>query len=66
MYCVMGEHSIKDARVCIGINDYVNPVGERAFNDHRDGNDGNDDEPHAGFELGANEEDDNHDDCFFY
>ena len=50
----------------IGINDNVNPVGERAFNDHRDGNDGNDDEPHAGFELGANEEDDNHDDCFFY
>ena len=42
----------------IGINDNVNPVGERAFNDHRDGNDGNDDEPHAGFELGANEEDD--------
>ena len=48
MYCVMGEHSIKDARVCIGINDYVNPVKETALHDHSGGNDGGDEDPHAG------------------
>ena len=65
MYCVLGEHSIKDARACIGINDNVNPVGERALQYHSDGTDGGDDDHHGGFELGANEEDDDcdgHDD----